>query len=93
MSLVFAGAFSLVAETPLTFGAASETPPAGVSDVSSAGGGSAAPAVLASESLAAASPDPAEQSARSIECAQKADAQGLQGKTRKRFLRGCKHGS
>ena len=45
------------------------------------------------ETLPAAKQDPAERSARSIECAQKADAQGLQGKTRKHFLRECKRGS
>jgi hypothetical protein len=56
-------------------------------------GASAAPATLASEPLAAVSADPAERSARSIECSQKADAQGLQGKTRKHFLRECKRGS
>jgi hypothetical protein len=49
--------------------------------------------VRVAESLAAANQDPAERSARSIECAQKADAQGLQGKMRKHFLRECKQGS
>ena len=39
---------------------------------------------------AAAEQDPAERSARAIECAQKADAQGLQGKIRKHFLHKCK---
>ena len=93
VSLVFAGALSLIAsETTFTFGAG-QTLTAGAGDASSASGGSAAPAVLASDALAAASPDPAERSARSIECAQKADAQGLQGKTRRRFLRECKRGS
>lgn len=93
MSLVFAGALSLIAsETPFTFGAAAHTPTAGV-DGPSASGGSAAPGMLASEPLAAASPDPAERSARSLECAQKADAQGLQGKTRRHFLSECKRGS
>jgi hypothetical protein len=37
--------------------------------------------------------DPAERSARSIECAQKADAQGLEGKTRKHFLHECRSGA
>jgi hypothetical protein len=32
------------------------------------------------------------RSARSIECSQKADAQDLHGKPRKRFMRECKHG-
>ena len=36
--------------------------------------------------------DPAARSARSIECAQKADAQGLEGKTRKHFLHECRSG-
>jgi hypothetical protein len=94
VSIGFAGALSLIAsETPLTLGAAAETSTAGMGNVSSASGGSAAPPLLASEPLAAASPDPAEPSARSIECAQKADAQGLQGKTRRHFLRECKRGS
>src|SRR5271163_222633 len=34
--------------------------------------------------------DPAERSARSIECAQRADAQSLQGKVRKLFLHHCR---
>jgi hypothetical protein len=94
VSLVFAGALSLIAsETPSTFGAVAQTLTAGTGDARPASGGSAAPAMLASEALAAASPDPAERSARSIECAQKADAQGLQGKTRRHFLRECKRGS
>ena len=93
VSLVFAGALSLIAsETPSTFGAVAQTLTAGAGDASSSGG-SAAPAMLASEPLPAATPDPAERSARSIECAQKADAQGLQGKTRRHFLRECKRGS
>jgi psiF repeat len=36
--------------------------------------------------------DPGARSARSIECAQKADAQGLEGKARKRFLHECRSG-
>jgi hypothetical protein len=36
--------------------------------------------------------DPAARSARSTECAQKADAEGLQGKIRKHFLHQCKSG-
>jgi hypothetical protein len=36
--------------------------------------------------------DPAERSARSIEWAQRADARGLQGKTRKHFVHECKNG-
>jgi hypothetical protein len=36
--------------------------------------------------------DPAVRSAKSIECSQKADAQDLHGKPRKRFMRECRHG-
>ncbi len=46
-----------------------------------------------SDPVAAAEKDPAERSARAIECAQRADAQGLQGKTRKHFLHKCKSGA
>jgi hypothetical protein len=90
VSLVCAGALSLIAsETILTFGVVAQT-----ATLAMDGGGlSGAPVKPASEPLAAASQDPAERSARSIECAQKADAQGLQGKTRKHFLRECKRGS
>ena len=51
--------------------------------------------------LDAAPPDPAAggapedagaRSAKSIECSQKADAQNLHGKPRKRFVHECKHG-
>jgi hypothetical protein len=93
VSLVCAAALSLIAsEMLVTFGAVAETTTAG-SGGPSASGGSVAPPALASESLAAANPDPAERSARSTECTQKADAQGLQGKTRRHFLRECKRGS
>jgi hypothetical protein len=37
--------------------------------------------------------DPAARSAKSIECAQKADVRGLLGKRRKRFLHECKSGA
>jgi hypothetical protein len=94
VSLVFAGALSLVvSETLSTFGAVAQTLTAGMGDVPPGSGSPAAPVMLAAEPLAVASPDPAERSARSIECAQKADAQGLQGKTRRHFLRECKRGS
>jgi len=43
--------------------------------------------------VAAAEKDPAERSAKSTECAQRADAQGLQGKARKHFLHKCKSGA
>jgi hypothetical protein len=54
--------------------------------------GAVAQTTTIAETLPAAMPDPAERSARSIECAQKADAQGLQGKTRRHFVRECKRG-
>jgi hypothetical protein len=37
--------------------------------------------------------DPAARSAKSIECAQKADAQGLHGKPRRRFVHECRSGA
>jgi hypothetical protein len=92
VSLVCAGAFGLIAsETLLTSGAVAQITTAG--GVPSAGGSSVATVRLVAETLPAAKQDPAERSARSIECAQKADVQGLQGKTRKHFLRECKRGS
>ena len=42
--------------------------------------------------LSTPEPDPAARSARSIECAQKAGARGLEGRSRKRFLHACKRG-
>ena len=45
-----------------------------------------------SDPVVAPERDPAERSAKSIECAQKADAQGLQGKNRKHFLHKCRSG-
>jgi len=94
VSLVCAGAFCLIAsETLLTFGALAQITTAGIEGASSAGGGSVATVKLVAETLPATKRDPAERSARSIECAQKADAEGLQGKMRKHFLRECKRGS
>ena len=94
VSLVCAGAFCLiVSETHLTFGALARITMAGIESAPSAGGDSLATVRRVAESLAAANQDPAERSARSIECAQKADALGLQGKMRKHFLRECKQGS
>jgi hypothetical protein len=90
VSLVCAGALCLIASgTLLTSGA--------VAQITTAGGvpsaGSPATVRLVAETLPVGKQDPAERSARSIECAQKADAQSLQGKTRKHFLRECKRGS
>jgi len=94
VSLVCAGVFCLIAsETLVTFGALAQITMAGIEGAPSAGGGSLATLRRVAESLAAANQDPAERSARSIECAQKADALGLQGKMRKHFLRECKQGS
>ena len=91
-SLVCAGTLSLIAsKTLLTFGAVAQITPAGMVGASSAGDGSPATVGLVAETLPAKQ-DSAERSASWIECAQKADAQGLQGKTRKRFLRECKRG-
>jgi hypothetical protein len=94
VSLVFVGALPLIAlEMALTFGAVAQTATAGMGNAPPVSDGSVAPMMLASESLAAANQDPAERSARSSECSQKADAQGLQGKTRKQFVRECRRGS
>jgi hypothetical protein len=92
VSLVGAGAFWVIAsQTLLTSGALAQITMIG--GVPPAGGGSVASVRLVAETLPAAKQDPADRSARSIECAQKADGQGLQGKTRKHFLRECKRGS
>ena len=91
---VLIGALFLIAsETPLTFGAAARTATGGKGDAPSASGGFAVSPIAAAESLGAANRDPAERSARSSECAQRADAQGLQGKARRHFLRECRRGS
>ena len=91
VALVCAGAFCLVAsETLLTFGALAQITTAGIVGASFPGVGPLATVRRIAETLPAAKQDPAEWSARSIECAQKADAQGLQGKMRKHFLRECK---
>jgi hypothetical protein len=77
-SLVCAGAFCLIAsETLLTFGALAQITTARLVDASSAGGDSLTTVRLVAETLPAAKQDSAERSARSIECAQKAEAQGL----------------
>ena len=93
VSLVCAGAFCLIAsDTLLTSIAVAQITTAGMVGASSAAG-SLTTVRLVAETLPAGKQDPAERSARSIECAQKADAQSLQGKTRKHFLRECKRGS
>ena len=72
----------------MTLGAAAQT-----AAVTMDGGSPAAPVRPASIPLPASEKDPAERSAKSIECAQKADARGLLGKQRKRFLHECKSGA
>jgi hypothetical protein len=71
----------------LTFGVAAQTV-----IVAMDGGGPASPVRPAPQSLPAANHDPAVRSARSIECAQKVNAQGLRRKARKHFLHECKRG-
>ena len=90
-TLVCACALALaVSETISALDAAAQIVPAGMGG----GGPSGALAGEMKPSGPAVAPerDPAEQSAKSIECAQKADAQGLQGKNRRRFLRKCRSG-
>jgi hypothetical protein len=67
---------------------------AGMSGGPSGGGASGGAAGMKPNSVPLPAPekDPAARSARSIECAQKADAQGLQGKPRKHFLHECRSG-
>jgi len=88
-TLVCACALALAASEAISaFDAAGQILPAGV-------GGGESPNTKPSSDPLASSPqrDPAERSARSIECSQKADAQALQGKIRKHFLHQCKSGS
>jgi hypothetical protein len=73
-------------EAVFAFGAAGQILPAGM-------GGASNVEIKSSSDPLPAPQDPAERSARSIECSQKADAQGLQGKIRKHFLHQCKSGS
>jgi len=56
-------------------------------------GGGARPAKPAPVLVPLSEQDPAVRSAKSIECAQKADARGLIGKQRKRFLHACMRGA
>jgi hypothetical protein len=99
-TLVCACALAIAAsETGVPSGAAAQTATAGMGG--SSGGSSSGPGSSAgvadkkpnSVPLPAPEQDPAARSARSIECAHKADAQGLQGKPRKRFLRECRRGA
>ena len=74
-------------EAVLPFDAAAQVPTTGMS------GGPPTDATRSIGPLPAAGQDPAERSAKSIECAQKADARGLEGKIRKHFLHECKGGA
>ena len=87
-TLVCACALALAASEAISaFEAAGQILPAGM------GGGESPDTKPSSDPLASPQRDPAERSARSIECSQKADAQALQGKIRKHFLHQCKSGS
>jgi hypothetical protein len=87
-TLVCGCALALAAAEPIfAFGAAGQILPATIGDASTV------EIKPSSHPLADPERDPAERSARSIECSQKADAQGLQGKIRKHFLHQCKSGS
>lgn len=78
--------------TPTAFDAMAQQA-AGMSGAPSRGTSSSSPgALLKAAPLPVSERDPAARFARSIECAQKADAQGLEGKIRKRFLHECKRG-
>lgn len=72
----------------MTFGAAAE-----IAAVAMDGGGPGGPAKSAPVLIPLSEQDPAVRSAKSIECAQKADARGLIGKQRKRFLHACRSGA
>jgi psiF repeat len=91
VTLVCASALALfVSGAAVVYEAAAQNATAG-----SMGGVGPSPATEAkpgSDPLPAPERDPAARSARSIECAQKADAQGLEGKPRKHFLHECRSG-
>jgi hypothetical protein len=89
-TLVYACALALAASEAFpTLDASAQILPAGMGGGPPSGGASIGE-MKPSDPVVAPERDPAEQSARSIECAQKVDAQGLQGKNRKRFLRKCR---
>jgi len=87
ITLVCACALSLFASQAFfAFDAAAQNATAGM-------GGGTPETKPNSVHLPAPEQDPAARSARSMECLQKADAQGLQGKLRKHFLHECKGGA
>jgi len=89
--LIWACALCLIASGALlTFGAVAQT--AAVTMDGGSSGGAGGPAKSAPVALPLSEQDPAVRSAKSIECAQKADARGLIGKQRKRFLHECRSG-
>ena len=91
VTLVCACALSLfVSAGVLVCEAAAQNATAGMGD----GASSSPPAEVKPGSVPLPAPerDPAARSARSIECAQKADAQKLEGKPRKHFLHECRSG-
>jgi hypothetical protein len=86
-TLVCACALSLLASQAFfAFDVAAQTATAGM-------GGGTPETTPNSVHLPAPEEDPAARSAKSMECLQKADAQGLQGKLRKHFLHECKGGA
>jgi hypothetical protein len=93
MTLVCACALTLAASEAIpALDASAQILPTGMSGGTPFGGASTGE-TKPSDPLGAPERDPAEQSAKSIECAQKADAQGLQGKNRKHFLHKCRSGA
>jgi hypothetical protein len=95
--LICACMLSLIASGALLiFIAAAQTATAGLAGPASGGApsGDSADGGVAENSVPLPAPerDPAVRSAKAIECAQKADARGLLGKQRKRFLHECKSG-
>jgi len=76
------------------FGAVAQQPVAGMGGAPS-GGASGGVTEMKPNSvpLSAPEPGPAARPARSVECAEKADARGLEGRARRRFLHACKRGA
>jgi hypothetical protein len=90
--LLWACALCFIAsEALLSFGAIAQTAAVAMDGGSPSNG--ARPAKSAPALLPSSEQDPAVRSAKSIECAQKADARGLIGKQRKRFLHECRRGA
>jgi len=91
-ALVFACTLAVAtAEASPALDASAQIVPAGMGGGAPSGGASTSE-MKPSDPLPAGAQDPAERSARSIECAQKADARALRGKIRKRFLHECRSG-